>query len=71
MWRRWPAQMNEDVAALMVTNPTRWACSSRRIHKIADLMHAKGGLLYMDGRQHERAGGKTRPGDFWRGRDAH
>jgi len=35
--------------ALMVTNPNTLGVFEQRIHKIADLMHAKGGLLYMDG----------------------
>jgi len=58
------AQMNEDVAALMVTIPTLWVCLKREIHKIADLMHAKGGLLYMDGANMNALVGKARPGDF-------
>src|SRR6266404_3341712 len=58
------AQMNEDVAALMVTNPNTLGVFEQEIHKIADLMHAKGGLLYMDGANMNALVGKTRPGDF-------
>jgi len=36
----------------------------QEIHKIADLMHAKGGLLYMDGANMNALVGKVRPGDF-------
>src|SRR5690349_24625989 len=43
------AQMNEDVAALMLTNPNTLGVFEQEIDKIAELMHAKGGLLYMDG----------------------
>ena len=43
------AQMNEDVAALMLTNPNTLGVFEHEIHKIAELLHAKGGLLYMDG----------------------
>src|SRR5437016_13624135 len=42
------AQMNEDVAALMVTNPNTLGVFEQEIHKIADLMHDKGGRLYMN-----------------------
>ncbi len=34
------------------------------IHKIADILHAKGALLYMDGANMNALCGKTRPGDF-------
>src|SRR5438876_9563460 len=58
------AQMNEDVAALMLTNPNTLGVFEQEIHKIADLMHAKGGLLYMDGANMNALVGKARPGDF-------
>jgi len=58
------AQMNEDVAALMVTNPNTLGVFEQEIHKIAELMHAKGGLLYMDGANMNALVAKTRPGDF-------
>ncbi len=58
------AQMNEDVAALMLTNPNTLGVFEQEIHKIAELMHAKGGLLYMDGANMNALVGKVRPGDF-------
>jgi glycine dehydrogenase subunit 2 len=58
------AQMNQDVAALMLTNPNTLGVFEQEIHKIADLMHAKGGLLYMDGANMNALVGKARPGDF-------
>lgn len=58
------AQMNEDVAALMLTNPNTLGIFEEEIHKIADLMHGKGGLLYMDGANMNALVGKARPGDF-------
>ena len=58
------AQMNEDVAALMVTNPNTLGVFEQEIDKIAELMHAKGGLLYMDGANMNALVAKTRPGDF-------
>src|SRR5438270_3157068 len=58
------AQMNEDVAAIMLTNPNTLGIFEEEIHKIADLMHQKGGLLYMDGANMNALVGKTRRGDF-------
>ena len=58
------AQMNEDIAALMLTNPNTLGVFEQEIHKIADLLHAKGGLLYMDGANMNALVGKVRPGDF-------
>ena len=49
---------------LMVTNPNTLGVFEQEIHKIADLMHAKGGLLYMDGANMNALVGKARPGDF-------
>ena len=58
------AQMNDDVAVLMLTNPNTLGVFEQEIHKIAKLMHAKGGLLYMDGANMNALVGKVRPGDF-------
>ena len=58
------AQMNDDVAALMLTNPNTLGVFEQEIHKIADILHAKGGLHYMDGANMNALVGKVRPGDF-------
>src|SRR5206468_9322513 len=58
------AQMNGDVAALMLTNPNTLGVFEEEIHKIADLLHEKGGLLYMDGANMNALVGIARPGDF-------
>jgi glycine dehydrogenase subunit 2 len=58
------AQMNQDVAALMLTNPNTLGVFEQEIHKIAEILHAKGGLLYMDGANMNALVGKVRPGDF-------
>jgi len=58
------AQMNEEVAALMLTNPNTLGVFEQEIDKIAEIMHAKGGLLYMDGANMNALVGKARPGDF-------
>ena len=58
------AQMNEDIAALMLTNPNTLGVFEQEIHKIADIVHAKGGIVYMDGANMNALVGKVRPGDF-------
>src|SRR5215475_11412062 len=58
------AQMNEDVAGIMLTNPNTLGIFEEEIHKIADIVHGKGGQLYMDGANMNALVGKTRPGDF-------
>jgi glycine dehydrogenase subunit 2 len=58
------AQMNEDVAGLMLTNPNTLGIFEQQIGKIAEIIHTKGGLLYMDGANMNALVGKARPGDF-------
>ncbi|HEY6491093.1 MAG: aminomethyl-transferring glycine dehydrogenase subunit GcvPB [Terracidiphilus sp.] len=58
------AQVDEDTAALMLTNPSTLGVFENEIHKIADILHAKGALLYMDGANMNALVGKVRPGDF-------
>src|SRR5262249_32318169 len=58
------AQMSDEIAALMLTNPNTLGIFEQEIHKIADILHAKGGLLYMDGANMNALVGKARPGDF-------
>jgi glycine dehydrogenase subunit 2 len=56
--------VNEDVAALMVTNPNTLGIFERNISEIAKILHAKGALLYMDGANMNALTGIARPGDF-------
>ncbi len=55
--------MTEDVAMLMITNPNTLGLFEEEITKIADIVHAKGGLLYCDGANMNAMMGITRPGD--------
>jgi glycine dehydrogenase subunit 2 len=41
--------MNEDVAALMITNPNTLGLFEREIVQVAEAVHARGALLYLDG----------------------
>ncbi|HUD13619.1 MAG TPA: aminomethyl-transferring glycine dehydrogenase subunit GcvPB, partial [Terracidiphilus sp.] len=57
-------QVDEETAALMLTNPSTIGVFESQIHKIAEILHAKGALLYMDGANMNALVGKARPGDF-------
>jgi len=56
--------VNEQTAALMVTNPNTIGIFEQDILKAAGILHAKGGLLYMDGANMNALVGIARPGDF-------
>ncbi len=56
--------MTEEVAALMVTNPNTLGVFEWDILEIAEIVHAKGGLVYMDGANMNALVGKFRPGDM-------
>jgi len=57
-------QVDEETAALMLTNPSTIGVFESQIAKIAEILHAKGALLYMDGANMNALVGKARPGDF-------
>jgi len=57
-------QVDEETAALMITNPSTLGVFENEIHRIAEILHAKGALLYMDGANMNALVGKVRPGDF-------
>ncbi|MCB1021938.1 MAG: aminomethyl-transferring glycine dehydrogenase subunit GcvPB [Bryobacterales bacterium] len=58
------AALDESVAALMVTNPNTVGIFEQDIKKVADMLHAKGAQLYMDGANMNALVGWARPGDF-------
>jgi len=55
---------NDDIAALMVTNPNTVGIFEQNINKVAELLHSRGALLYMDGANMNALVGLARPGDF-------
>ncbi len=55
---------DEDVAALMVTNPNTLGVFEENIIQVAEILHSKGALLYMDGANMNALLGIARPGDF-------
>src|SRR5256885_3952467 len=58
------AAVDENTAGMMLTNPSTIGVFEKEIHRIADILHNKGALLYMDGANINALVGKTRPGDF-------
>jgi glycine dehydrogenase subunit 2 len=56
--------MTDKVAALMITNPNTLGIFESDILKIAEIVHARGGLLYMDGANLNALVGRFRPGDM-------
>jgi glycine dehydrogenase subunit 2 len=56
--------MTGDVAALMITNPNTLGVFESDICRIAELIHAKGGFVYMDGANLNALTGVVRPGDM-------
>jgi glycine dehydrogenase subunit 2 len=57
-------QVDDETAALMITNPSTIGVFESQIAEIAEILHAKGALLYMDGANMNALVGKARPGDF-------
>jgi glycine dehydrogenase subunit 2 len=58
------AHMNDDVAALMVTNPNTLGLFETNIEAICKLVHDRGGLVYCDGANLNALMGIARPGDM-------
>lgn len=58
------AKLGDDAAVFMITNPNTLGLFEPQIKTIANLLHAKGALLYLDGANMNAILGKTRPGDF-------
>ncbi|MHC5110949.1 MAG: aminomethyl-transferring glycine dehydrogenase subunit GcvPB [Planctomycetota bacterium] len=58
------AKVDESTAALMLTNPNTVGVFDQQIARIAEILHAKGAQLYLDGANMNAILGVTRPGDF-------
>ena len=58
------AQVDEETAAFMITNPNTVGVFDEQIADIAAIVHAKGAQLYVDGANMNAILGVTRPGDF-------
>ncbi len=58
------AKLDEQVAVLMITNPSTLGLFEPNMQAIADRVHHVGGLIYLDGANMNAILGITRPGDF-------
>ena len=58
------AAMSDEIAGLMLTNPSTLGLFEENIVEIAEIVHQAGGLLYYDGANMNAIMGKTRPGDM-------
>jgi len=56
--------MNEQVAALMITNPNTLGVFESNIKELSNILHKSGALLYMDGANLNALLGTTKAGDF-------
>ena len=57
-------KVNEDVAGLMLTNPSTTGLFEENIVEVARLLHEVGALLYYDGANLNAVMGVSRPGDM-------
>jgi glycine dehydrogenase subunit 2 len=56
--------LDDDIAAIMVTNPNTLGLFERSLPIIAEMVHEKGGLVYGDGANLNALMGRARPGDL-------
>jgi len=56
--------VDSQTAVLMVTNPNTLGLFEERIAEVAEIVHAAGGLVYIDGANMNAIMGIARPGDF-------
>lgn len=56
--------LDDRTAVFMITNPSTLGLFETQIAEIAELVHAEGGLIYLDGANMNAILGITRPGDF-------
>ena len=58
------SKLDDETAVFMITNPNTLGLFDGQISQIAELVHAAGGLVYLDGANMNAILGITRPGDF-------
>ncbi len=58
------AKVDEDTVALMITNPNTVGVFDEQIGDIAEIVHARGAQVYLDGANMNAILGIVRPGDF-------
>jgi len=55
--------MDDSVAAIMLTNPNTLGLFEEHILEVAEIVHDRGGQMYLDGANFNAVLGMTRPGD--------
>ncbi len=63
-WEDFLKKLDDRVAALMITNPNTLGIFERNIKKMAEALHERDALLYMDGANFNALIGRMRPGDW-------
>jgi glycine dehydrogenase subunit 2 len=58
------AKLDERTAVFMITNPNTLGLFEGQIQAITEMIHNRGGLVYLDGANMNAILGITRPGDF-------
>lgn len=58
------SRLDPRVAVFMITNPNTLGLFDAQVGEIAELVHAQGGLVYLDGANMNAILGIARPGDF-------
>ena len=56
--------MTDEVAAIMLTNPNTCGLFEKKILEICEIVHQKGGLVYMDGANMNALVGIAKPGEM-------
>lgn len=63
-WEDFQKKLTDEVACLMITNPNTLGIFERKIKAIADALHEKDAILYMDGANMNALVGLARPGQW-------
>jgi glycine dehydrogenase subunit 2 len=58
------SKLDDSLAVFMITNPNTLGMFDKQVGEIARLVHAQGGLIYLDGANMNAILGIARPGDF-------
>ena len=57
-------KLDDSIGVFMITNPNTLGIFDDQVAEIADLVHKRGGLIYLDGANMNAIVGIARPGDF-------
>ena len=58
------AKLDDEIGVFMITDPNTLGMFDPQVSEIADLVHRRGGLIYLDGANMNAIIGVARPGDF-------